>query len=368
MPSTPHHRIALQHARTLILASALLLAFTALAAASPLSSLSRLSPCLCASSEAGGENVSLPSSPGVLGVLAVQMPFSSLLPDGSETKEGILFTSDRETPEEFSLYTMNADGSEQKRLGPPNGVAFDPALSPDGKQILFSYVATREMPRGELRVLKAGSPAQILLVTGEEKTIFLSPAWSPDGKRIAYTAVHVGDDKLEATIWVVDTDGNNRKKLGEGVLPAWSPDSKQLLFSQLPQAGGPQELKIMDADGSHVKGLKVRGLGAAYSPDGKRIAFIGDGNGRPNIFVMDADGSHGTQLTRDPETMAIGPTWEKDGKHLLFTRIPKDTADKLKMQICRMDTDGGNVTALTKDDSYLGIGVSLAFLMHSMPH
>ena len=53
----------------------------------------------------------------------------------------------------------------------------------------------------------------------------------------------------------------------------------------------------MDADGSHVQQLTDNNESRsfpAWSPDGKRIAFMSDRDGDRDheIFVMDADGSH----------------------------------------------------------------------------
>ncbi|HLK60526.1 MAG TPA: hypothetical protein VKU00_28450 [Chthonomonadaceae bacterium] len=283
-------------------------------------------------------------------------------------KERILFVSDRDKADDYTIYSMNPDGSDQTRISKGGGIAFDPAWSPDHKQILYSYVASREKPQSDLMVMKADGSAPTLLVPGEERTLYLSPTWSPDGKHIAYSAVQVGDGKIDIALYVMDADGKNRKKLGEGVAPTWFPDGKRLLFSPLPSAGDAPDMKSMDADGTNVKSQNVKGLGAIFSPDGKHIAFTSNGNDRPNIFVMDADGKNVTQLTKDPDTLALGPVWTKDGKHILFTRALKDVQGKPKIQVCLMDADGGNVKALTGEDSFIGAGTSLALLMRSMAH
>ena len=61
----------------------------------------------------------------------------------------------------------------------------------------------------------------------------------------------------------------------------------------------------MDADGKNQRRLTKNPLhdtDPAWSPNGERIAFMSDMNGRANydIYVMDADGSNPQNLTNAP--------------------------------------------------------------------
>ena len=51
---------------------------------------------------------------------------------------------------------------------------------------------------------------------------------------------------------------------------------------------------------------------AAWSPDGKQIAFTSDRLGSIDIFVMNADGTRQRPLVRDA-TNEWWPTWSPDG-------------------------------------------------------
>ena len=55
----------------------------------------------------------------------------------------------------------------------------------------------------------------------------------------------------------------------------------------------------------------------AWSPDGKRIAFVSNREGRSQLSIMDADGNHTAQITSDPIDHAL-PLWLPDGKKLAF--------------------------------------------------
>ena len=61
---------------------------------------------------------------------------------------------------------------------------------------------------------------------------------------------------------------------------------------------------VMNADGSGVRNLTPKPRGAAYaapawSPDGRKIAFVSERDGNSEVYVMNADGSGQRNLTRD---------------------------------------------------------------------
>jgi dipeptidyl aminopeptidase/acylaminoacyl peptidase len=57
---------------------------------------------------------------------------------------------------------------------------------------------------------------------------------------------------------------------------------------------------------------------AAWSPDGKQIAFVRTADGRPQIFLLSLDGGEAVQLTKH-RYGAGGPKWSPDGKQILFS-------------------------------------------------
>ncbi len=57
---------------------------------------------------------------------------------------------------------------------------------------------------------------------------------------------------------------------------------------------------------------------AAWSPDGKQIAFVRAADGKPQIFLLSLDGGEAVQLTKH-KYGAGGPKWSPDGKQILFS-------------------------------------------------
>jgi Tol biopolymer transport system component len=118
--------------------------------------------------------------------------------------------------------------------------------------------------------------------------------------------------------------------------PAWSPDGRKIAF--VSDRAGNAEIYVMNADGSEQRRLTRNAapdFGPAWSPDGRKIAFQSLRNAGPRacsqahvsagcnweLYVMNADGSGQRRLTRDPG-LDRGATWSPDGRELLFGRAP----------------------------------------------
>ncbi|MEH6412190.1 MAG: S9 family peptidase, partial [Hyphomonas sp.] len=106
------------------------------------------------------------------------------------------------------------------------------------------------------------------------------PQVSPDGKTVAYVR-HSMDrmtDKDTGRIWILDLDdGSNRPLVtgGSGASsPRWSPDGSRMVFAT--QTDGKPEIRVlyMDSGRSFPLAQFLEGPSeAAWSPDGKNVAF-----------------------------------------------------------------------------------------------
>jgi Tol biopolymer transport system component len=74
----------------------------------------------------------------------------------------------------------------------------------------------------------------------------------------------------------------------------------------------------------------------ASAPSGK-IAFVSDRDGNDEIYVLDADGSGLTNLTRNPAADET-PAWSPDGTHVAFA---SERSGFFELYV--MDANGGNV-------------------------
>lgn len=229
------------------------------------------------------------------------------------------------------IYVMNADGSGQRRLTSPPGTNTFPAWSPDGQRIVF--VSSRG-GNPQIHAMNADGGKQVRL-TGPpgESTV---PVWSPDGRQIAFVTTR---DRGVAELYVMNADGADQRRLTEpesyvaneksrgeqrqeaggillrpGVLhPAWSPDGKRIAF--VTRVGlAEQSIQVVAPDGSGRVRLAT-GYAPAWSPDGQQVAFVVARVGDAQIYVMKTDGSL-KRLT--PVGVNLLPTWSPDGRRIAF--------------------------------------------------
>src|SRR5215203_798492 len=150
----------------------------------------------------------------------------------------------------------------------------------------------------------------------------LNPAWSADGKKIAFTSYRDGDTEIYVMGATGLSAGQPPVMLTNNAVydtvPVWSPDGQTIAFVRwLPRVDNSPNYEIfaMNADGTGktniTKTPDASEDAPAYSPNGKRIAFSSNRDGRNGIWKMGANGSHPTQLTAPTtEFYSTGPDWQ----------------------------------------------------------
>ncbi len=123
---------------------------------------------------------------------------------------------------------------------------------------------------------------------------------------------------------------------------SWSPDGSAFLYST---SSNPNLYRV-DVEKKTAINLTPKGMDAAYavySPDGRRIAFVGSSpetNGYPEIFVMNADGTDITRLTeRCGDCRDLD--WSADGNTIVYARF-------LNGSIYTISVQGGKPNLVTK--------------------
>ncbi len=61
-------------------------------------------------------------------------------------------------------------------------------------------------------------------------------------------------------------------------------------------------------------------LGGAWSPNGRRIAFVGWGETGSDLFTVRPNGTHLRRLTSTPNLYETSPNWSPGGGRLIYAR------------------------------------------------
>jgi Tol biopolymer transport system component len=204
--------------------------------------------------------------------------------------------------------------------------------------------------------------ALALLTTTVVAALLPAPAGAtPPGRdgRIAYM---LKDPAGHWQIWVSRSRLRNAEQLTRGDYDSgwavWSPNGKHLAFDSnrahhAPNSKHVNDIFVMRPDGSGVEKLtnsRAASGDAAWSPDGRLIAFDSDRGNREGynaIYVMNANGGKIRRITKPaPPLSDYEPRFSPDGAQLVFSRA-RGTAENAPAAVFTVHLDGKGLHQLT---------------------
>jgi len=209
-----------------------------------------------------------------------------------------------------------------------------PSLSPDGNQIAFSWNGPQE-DNYDVYMKLVGSGVPIRLTTAPERDE--SPAWSPDGRRIAFVRRRIPEHLGE--VFVMPVLGGAERLVASFALDSsrrstrlsWSPDGKWVAIGGRQSASESFGLWLVEIDGSETRRLTTPpapgwqvDFAPAFSPDGRRIAFIRVKATNNAIFILPlspapAPAGEPMQVVSDQRRSITGLAWAPDSQSLVYS-------------------------------------------------
>jgi Tol biopolymer transport system component/DNA-binding winged helix-turn-helix (wHTH) protein len=207
------------------------------------------------------------------------------------------------------------------------GFERSPALSPDGRQVAFSWDGDRQdNPDIYVKLLDTANPVRLTRDPASDDM----PTWAPDGLKIAFVRT---EKSRRSSIRIIPALGGPERELAElapvecyryGTL-SWSPNGEWLAFADKARPGDPFTLymvSVATGDKRKITSVATDLYGdavPAFSPDGRSLAFVrlrDYSNG--DVYLMPLVGGQPRQLTHDCAGV-FGLSWTADSKELVFS-------------------------------------------------
>jgi len=257
-------------------------------------------------------------------------PFDDREPHWSPDRTRVVFSSDRSG--NYDVWVLTLASGDLRRLTSNPANDFGPAWSPDGREIAF--VSDRESGRGIYAVSTTDGATPAERLVRAQAGALAGPSWSPDGRTMAFNAIAApksalivgGTDIADPTEdvfpfrpqWISPTellytaDGKIKRRHVEGGAAAGAAVvvefSAQVAFER--PAFTPKHRDFARPGPQPVRGI----MHPALSPDGKQIAFSALGD----LWLMPVSGGAPKRLTNDP-FIELGAAWSPDGRWLAYS-------------------------------------------------
>jgi TolB protein len=254
-------------------------------------------------------------------------------PDGKR----LVFQSTRPGSECDQIYTMNADGSDQKLVSTGKGRTTCAYFLKDNKHIVYAstHEASPACPpsadRSKGYVWPVYPSYDIYLAADDgtiQKKLTDTPGYDAEATVnwktgvIVYTSLASGDLDL----WTMKTDGSNKKQITKGTGydggAVLSRDGSKLVW----RANHPKTAETM----ARYKGLLMDNLTSPMKME---------------IVVADADGGNSREITNFG-CASFAPTFTPDGKKILFSSN-KNECDSRKFELFLINLDGTGLEQIT---------------------
>lgn len=238
----------------------------------------------------------------------------------------------------------SADGAVSRPLTSLPGREYDPAFSPDGRQVAFAWDGGNDFDL-YLVLTDGGHRLQLTRGAGDDR----HPAWSNDGSELAFVRRH--PDGTCSLHRVGAFGGRPLEVSGHCAAVhglAWSPDGSQLAIGNQPEPGSPSRIELVTIATGEVRVLTTPPTGTLgdhdpeFSPDGDSLAFtrVRD-HGVMDIYRIDTARAEAPVALTNEGRKINGFDWSSDGRFMVFNSTRSGTYG-----LWRLDLSSRRMSAL----------------------
>jgi len=233
-------------------------------------------------------------------------------PDCSPDGRWVIYVSYQK--DAIELWALDLKTKQTTRLTATGAVNLEPRFSPDGKRIAFVstlfkgnfHIFTADFADGELKNIdrltsetRSALPRYYYSQIDHE----ISPVWSPDGTQILFVS-NRGHMYGTGGFWQMKAQPGaeaheiHYEETSWKAGPDFSPDGKRIVYaSYLGQQW--HQLRLLPSEGGNPLPISYGAfdnVGARWSPDGKKIAFISNRGGNTSLWIQEVLGGAQTQI------------------------------------------------------------------------
>ncbi len=212
------------------------------------------------------------------------------------------------------IWIMGADGTGAKQLSTDGAEHFDPAVSPDGRSIVWSSSAAGR--RNIWRMDLDGSNIQQVTNGKNEWT----PEYTPDGKWLVYATTPHSLSKIPSA-------GGAPVRLTNGLSwrPSISPDGKWVAYNRLDEASGQWQIAVIPFEGEAAPRIFIAPSPSIFraihwTVNDNQVAYPITSGNVSNIWSQPLQGGRPRQLTNFKDQLIFDFAWSRDGKYLALSR------------------------------------------------
>ena len=211
-----------------------------------------------------------------------------------------------------------------------------PAFSPDGKQVAFSWNGPKE-DNYDIYVMLVGTDTPVRLTTNAAADGL--PVWSPDGRRMAFVRRGV-----KLAVMLMSALGGSERELAETAQDPWqpsldwSPDGRYIAFPAVSAPGARSQIVLQSPDTGERRAVSAPSSDTdedrkpQFSPDGKVLAFVRAHNDVGSIAIVSLAGPLDDARIISPASARVSSfAWTRDSREMVFTGTYQGTPGVWRM-------------------------------------